>query len=175
MEVPAMWITGLPASGKSTIAGLVKNYLKSKNMPVMILDGDELRKTLSSDCDYTEQGRKEHNRRVIEIAKLLVKNDITTIIPLISPYRETRELARKEIPNFVEVYIKASLETCIKRDPKGLYQKAKAGEVKNMTGISSPYEEPTNPEIILDTENSTPQESLDALIQKLEDMGYLKD
>ncbi len=170
-----MWITGLPASGKSTIAGLVKNYLKSKNMPVMILDGDELRKTLSSDCDYTEQGRKEHNRRVIEIAKLLVKNDITTIIPLISPYRETRELARKEIPNFVEVYIKASLETCIKRDPKGLYQKAKAGEVKNMTGISSPYEEPTNPEIILDTENSTPQESLDALIQKLEDMGYLKD
>ncbi|MFZ1077854.1 MAG: adenylyl-sulfate kinase, partial [Nitrosotalea sp.] len=70
MEVPAMWITGLPASGKSTIAGLVKNYLKSKNMPVMILDGDELRKTLSSDCDYTEQGRKEHNRRVIEIAKL---------------------------------------------------------------------------------------------------------
>ena len=105
----------------------------------------------------------------------MVKNDITTIIPLISPYRETRELARKEIPNFVEVYIKASLETCIKRDPKGLYQKAKAGEVKNMTGISSPYEEPTNPEIILDTENSTPQESLDALIQKLEDMGYLKD
>ena len=82
-----MWITGLPASGKSTIAGLVQNHLISKNIPVIILDGDKLRRTLSSDCDYTEQGRKEHNRRVIEIAKLLIKNGITTIIPLISSYQ----------------------------------------------------------------------------------------
>jgi len=174
MQASAIWITGLPASGKSTIAGLVQNHLKSKNIPVMILDGDELRKTLSSDCDYTEQGRKEHNRRVIEVAKLLVKNGITTIIPLISPYRETRERARKEIPNFVEVYTKASLETCIKRDPKGLYKKAQAGENKNMTGISSPYEEPTNPEIILDTEKFAPQECLHTIIENLEELGYLK-
>lgn len=174
MQASAIWITGLPASGKSTIAGLVQNHFKSKNIPVMILDGDELRKTLSSDCDYTEKGRKEHNRRVIEIAKLLVKNGITTIIPLISPYRETRDRARKEIPNFVEVYTKASLDTCIKRDPKGLYKKAQAGEIQNMTGLQSPYEEPLHSEITLDTEKNTPQECLNALIKKLEKLGYLK-
>lgn len=174
MKVPTVWLTGLPASGKSTIAGLVQNHFKSKNIPVMMLDGDELRKTLSSDCDYTEQGRKEHNRRIIEIAKLLIKNEITAIIPLISPYRETRALARREIPNFVEVYVKASLDTCIKRDPKGLYKKAQAGEIKNMTGISSPYEEPTNPEIILDTEKNTPEQCLHTIIENLEELGYLK-
>lgn len=112
---------------------------------------------------------------MIEVAKLQVKNGITTIIPLISPYRETRELARKEIPNFVEIYTKASLDTCIKRDPKGLYKKAQAGEIKNMTGLQSPYEEPTNPEIILDTEKFAPQECLHTIIENLEELGYLKD
>ncbi len=106
------------------------------------------------------------------MAKLLVKNEITSIIPLISPYRETRNAARQEIPNFVEVYTKASLDTCIKRDPKGLYKKAQQGEIQNMTGLQSPYEEPENPEIILDTENNTPQECLDAIIKKLKDLGY---
>jgi adenylylsulfate kinase len=168
MRSLAIWITGLPASGKSTIAGLVQNHFKSKNIPVIILDGDEIRKTLSKDLGFSPEDRKEHNRRVIEIVKLLVKNEITAIIPLISPYRETREAARKEIPNFVEVYTKASLDTCIKRDPKGLYKKAQKGDISNMTGISSPYEEPQNPEIILDTEKSTPKECLDKIISYLE-------
>ncbi len=174
MQPSAIWITGLPASGKTTIAGLLQNHLKEKNIRVIILDGDEIRKTLSKDLGFSPEDRKEHNRRVIEITKLLVKNGITTIIPLISPYRETRETARSEIPNFVEVYTKASLDTCIKRDPKGLYKKAQAGEIKNMTGLQSPYEEPINPEITLDTEKSTPEQCLQIITKKLEELGYLK-
>src|SRR5690348_1389168 len=134
MDAPVIWITGIPASGKSTLANLLKEYCKEKNLPADILDGDEIRKTLSKDLGFSEKDRKEHNRRVIIVAKLLSKNGIITIIPLISPYRETRDLARKEIPKFVEVYTKASVDECIKRDPKGLYQKAKKGEIQNLTG-----------------------------------------
>lgn len=155
--------TGKPSQG----------ILRQERNTIYILDGDELRKTLSSDLDYSEQGRKEHNRRVIFVAGLLSKNGITTIIPLISPYRITRELARKQLPNFVEVYVKASLDTCIKRDPKGLYKKAKAGEITNMTGLQSPYEEPLHPEIILDTEKNTPQQCIDVVISKLKELDYL--
>jgi len=168
MQAAAIWLTGIPASGKSTISILLRDYLQKNNMPVIILDGDEIRKTVSKDLGFSPQDRKEHNRRVIEIAKLLVKNNFTAIIPLISPYKETRDLARKEIPNFVEVYVKASLDTCIKRDPKGLYKKAKNGEITNLTGLQSPYEEPINPELILDTEKSTPQQCLDTITSYLE-------
>lgn len=174
MQAAAIWLTGIPASGKTTISILLKDYFQKKNMPAIILDGDEIRKTVSKDLGFSPQDRKEHNRRVIEIAKLLVKNNFTAIIPLISPYRETRELARKEIPNFVEVYVKASLDTCIKRDPKGLYQKAKNGEIQNLTGLQSPYEEPQNPEVILDTEKNTPEQCLQIITKKLEELGYLK-
>ena len=173
MQATAIWLTGIPGSGKTTISNLLKDYLQKKNMPVIILDGDEIRKTVSKDLGFSPQDRKEHNRRVIEIAKLLVKNNFTAIIPLISPYRETRDLARKEIPNFVEVYVKASLDTCIKRDPKGLYQKAKNGEITNLTGLQSPYEEPQNPELVLDTEKSTPQECLDTMTSYLKKSRYL--
>ena len=168
MQAAAIWLTGIPASGKSTISILLKDYLQKKNMPAIILDGDEIRKTVSKDLGFSPQDRKEHNRRVIEIAKLLVKNNFTAIIPLISPYRETRDLARKEIPNFIEVYVKASLDTCIKRDPKGLYKKAKNGEITNLTGLQSPYEEPINPELVLDTEKFTPQECLVIITSYLE-------
>ena len=174
MQASAIWLTGIPASGKTTISILLKDYLQKKNMPVIILDGDEIRKTVSKDLGFSPQDRKEHNRRVIEIAKLLVKNNFTAIIPLISPYKETRDLARKEIPNFVEVYVKASLDTCIKRDPKGLYQKAKNGEITNLTGLQSPYEEPENPEVIVDTEKNSPQQCLDMITSKLQQLGCLK-
>src|SRR5690348_7795835 len=173
-KIPAIWITGIPGSGKTTISNLLKDYLQKKNIPVIILDGDEIRKTVSKDLGFSPQDRKEHNRRVIEIAKLLVKNNFTVIVPLISPYRETRDLARKEIPNFVEVYVKASLDTCIKRDPKGLYKKAKNGEITNLTGLQSPYEEPQNPEVILDTEKNSPKQCIDIITSKLQQLGYLK-
>lgn len=169
---PVIWLTGIPASGKTTISILLRDYYKNKNLPVDILDGDELRQTLSKDLGFSPDDRKEHNRRVIIIAKLLSKNGITTIVPLISPYKETRELARKELPNFVEVYVKASLDTCIKRDPKGLYVKAKNGEIQNLTGLQSTYEEPQNPEVMLDTEKFTPQECLDTILSYLDKQNY---
>ena len=173
MQAPVIWITGIPASGKSTIATLLKEYYQKRNLPADILDGDDIRKTLSKDLGFSSQDRKEHNRRVIIVAKLLSKNGIITIVPLISPYRETRELARKEIPNFVEIYVKASVDTCIKRDPKGLYKKAKNGEITNLTGLQSPYEEPQNPEIILDTEKHSKEECLDTVTSYLEE-NYLQ-
>jgi adenylylsulfate kinase-like enzyme len=111
---------------------------------------------------------------VIFVAKLLAKNGVTTIIPLISPYRETRELARNEIPNFVEVWVKASIDECKKRDPKGLYKKALAGEITNLTGLQAPYEEPKNPELIIDTEKHSAQESIELILSKLKELGYLK-
>jgi len=174
MNTPVIWMTGLSGAGKTTLANLFYNYCQKQNIPADLLDGDELRKTLSSDLGFSPQDRKEHNRRIIIVAKLLSKNGITTIVPLISPYKETRNLARKEIPNFVEVYVKASLDTCIKRDPKGLYKKAKSGEIKNMTGLQSPYEEPENPELVLDTEKLTPQECLDGIISYLDKQNHLQ-
>jgi len=174
MQAPVIWLTGIPASGKTTIATLLMDYYKQKNLPVDILDGDEIRKTLSSDLGFSEKDRKEHNRRVIFVAKLLAKNGVTTIIPLISPYRETRELARNEIPNFVEVWVKASIDECKRRDPKGLYKKALAGEITNLTGLQAPYEEPKNPELIIDTEKHTTQKSLEMILSKLKELGYLK-
>ena len=174
MTTPVIWITGIPASGKTTIANLLKDYYQKHNLPVDILDGDEIRKTLSSDLGFSEKDRKEHNRRVIFVAKLLAKNGITTIIPLISPYRETREFARNEIPNFVEVWVKTSVDECKRRDPKGLYKKALAGEITNLTGLQAPYEEPTNPELILDTEKSNPLECLEILVTTLTKLGYLQ-
>ena len=174
MDAPVVWITGIPASGKTTLANLLKDYCKDKNIPADILDGDEIRKTLSKDLGFSENDRKEHNRRVIIVAKLLSKNGIITIIPLISPYRETRDLARKEIPKFVEVYTKASVDECIKRDPKGLYQKAKKGEIQDLTGLQSPYEEPKNPELVLYTEKYSKEQCLDMIISKLRHLGYLK-
>ena len=173
MKAPVIWLTGIPGSGKTTLALELQKYYKQKDLPVEILDGDEIRKTLSKDLGLSPEDRKEHNRRIIFLAQILAKNGITTIVPLISPYRETREFARKEIPNFVEVWVKASVDECIKRDPKGLYKKALAGEIKNLTGLQAPYEEPKNPEILLDTEKHNIEESLKLIISSLKKLGYL--
>jgi len=107
------------------------------------------------------------------VAQILSKNGVTTIVPLISPYRETRDFARKEIPNFVEVWVKASVDECKKRDPKGLYKKALAGEIKNLTGLQAPYEEPQNAELVLDTEKHNVEESVDLITITLKKLGYL--
>ncbi len=173
MQAPVIWLTGIPASGKTTIALELKKFYEKKGIAADILDGDEIRKTLSKDLGFSPEDRKEHNRRVIFVAKILAKNGVTTIIPLISPYRETRDYARKEIPEFVEVWIKASVDECKKRDPKGLYKKALAGEIKNLTGLQAPYEEPQNPELVLDTKNQTVEQSITQLTSKLKELGYL--
>ena len=168
-----IWLTGIPGSGKTTLALELKKFYEQKGLPIDILDGDEVRKTLSKDLGFSPEDRKEHNRRVIFVAQILAKNGITTIVPLISPYRETRDFARKEIPNFVEVWVKASVDECKKRDPKGLYKKAMAGEIKNLTGLQAPYEEPQNAELILDTEKYNIEESVDLITTTLKKLGYL--
>ena len=173
MEAPVIWLTGIPGSGKTTLALELQKFYQKKGLPIEILDGDEIRKTLSKDLGFSPEDRKEHNRRVIFVAQILAKNGITTIVPLISPYRETRANARKEIPNFVEVWVKASVDECKKRDPKGLYKKALAGEIKNLTGLQAPYEEPENAELVLDTEKHSVEESTDLITSTLKKLGYL--
>jgi len=173
MKAPVIWLTGIPGSGKTTLAEELKKFYEQKKISVEILDGDEIRKTLSKDLGFSQEDRKEHNRRVIFVAQILAKNGVITIVPLISPYRETREFARKEIPNFVEVWVKTSVDECIKRDPKGLYKKALAGEIKNLTGLQAPYEEPQNAELVVDTEKHNVEESVDLITSTLKKLGYL--
>ncbi len=173
MKAPVIWLTGIPGSGKTTLALELQKFYENKGIPIEILDGDEIRKTLSKDLGLSPEDRKEHNRRVIFVAKILAKNGVTTIVPLISPYRETRANARKEIPNFIEIWVKTSVDECIKRDPKGLYKKALAGEIKNLTGLQAPYEEPQNPELIVDTEKNSVEESIDLIISSVKKLGYL--
>jgi len=173
MNAPVIWLTGIPGSGKTTLALELQKFYENKGIPIEILDGDEIRKTLSKDLGLSPEDRKEHNRRVIFVAKILAKNGVTTIVPLISPYRETRANARKEIPDFIEIWVKTSVDECIKRDPKGLYKKALAGEIKNLTGLQAPYEEPQNPELILDTEKHSVEESIDLIISSVKKLGYL--
>jgi len=173
MKAPVIWLTGIPASGKTTLALELQKFYENKGIPIEILDGDEIRKTLSKDLGLSPEDRKEHNRRVIFVAKILAKNGVTTIVPLISPYRETRANARKEIPDFIEIWVKTSVDECIKRDPKGLYKKALAGEIKNLTGLQAPYEEPQNAELILDTEKHSVEESIDLIISSVKKLGYL--
>jgi adenylylsulfate kinase len=164
-----VWLTGLPGSGKTTIASLLTPKLKSAGLKVELLDGDEVRKQLSPDLGFTKKDRELHARRVVYLSRLLARNGIVSIVSLISPYREFREYARKEIGNdiFVEVYVKASLDTCMERDPKGLYRKAMNGEIKDLTGLQDVYEEPLNPEVIVETENQRVEESVEAIIDML--------
>ena len=173
MKAPVIWLTGIPGSGKTTLALELEKYYENKDIPVEILDGDEIRKTLSKDLGLSPEDRKEHNRRVIFVAQILSKNGVTAIVPLISPYRETRKFARDEIPDFVEVWVKASVDECIKRDPKGLYKKALAGEIKNLTGLQAPYEEPENAELVLDTEKYSVEECVEQILSTVSKLGYL--
>lgn len=169
-------MTGLPGSGKSTIAMILKRRLESDyGRFVEILDGDEIRRGLSRDLGLSREDREEHARRVSYLAKVLSRNGVISVVALISPYRTSREFARETIGTgrFVEVYVKASLSTCEKRDPKGLYAKARRGEITNMTGIQDPYEEPIAPEIVVDSENASPEKSTEELLAGLKRLGYL--
>lgn len=147
-----IWLTGLPCSGKTTLAQRVAPCLRQQSLPVEVLDGDELRQSLSADLDFSPGDRREHARRVIFVSRLLSRNGINVIVPLISPYRETRQLARRELPRFVEVYVKCPLEECIRRDVKGLYARALRGEIAQFTGVSDPYEPPGSPELVVETD-----------------------
>ena len=170
-----IWMTGLSGSGKSTLAGVLKNMLEDGyGRFVEILDGDEIRKGLSRDLGLSREDREEHARRVSYLAKVLSRNGVISIVALISPYKVSRDSARETIGKnrFVEVYIKASLATCEQRDPKGLYAKARKGEIKNMTGIQDPYEPPESPDITIATELGSPEESARILIKSLKDLNF---
>ncbi len=166
-----LWMTGLPGSGKSTLSAVLKTKLeKEHGMPVEILDGDEVRKGLSRDLGLSREDREEHAWRVSFLSKLLSRNGVVAIVALISPYKTSRDSARQMIgpERFVEVYVKASLQACEMRDPKGLYAKARRGEITNMTGIQDPYEEPTDADIVVETEKGTPETSAEFIIEELQ-------
>jgi adenylyl-sulfate kinase len=169
-----VWLTGLPGSGKTTIARGLEKELKARGLKVEVFDGDEVRRNLSKGLGFSKEDRDTHNKRVVYVCKLLTRNGINAIVSLISPYRSTRAYARKELPKFVEVYLKCSLEECIRRDPKGLYKKALAGEINNMTGIQDPYEEPLNPEVVLDTEHDSSEHNVKKVLTKLSELGYIR-
>jgi len=170
-----VWFTGLSASGKTTVAKLVEQKIRERGRNVELLDGDVIRTNLSKGLGFSKEDRDTNIKRIAFVCKLLTRNGAANIVAAISPYREIRDYARSEIGNFVEVYVKCPVEVCIKRDPKGLYKKALAGEIKNFTGISDPYEEPFYPEIILETDKETPEESATKVIAKLEGLGYLEN
>lgn len=168
-----LWFTGLPGSGKTTLAERMESILNKSGYRVEILDGDEIRKGLSKDLGFSKEDREKHNERVIFVAKLLSRNGVATLVPLISPFREVRLKARREIKNFIEIYVNCSLDTLIQRDPKGLYKKALSGEINNLTGIQDPYEEPLAPEIVVNTDSQTVDESVQKVTDYLVEKGFL--
>ncbi len=168
-----LWLTGLPCSGKTAIAEVIAKELVERGLNVESLDGDEVRTHLSKDLGFSKKDRDTHIRRMGFIAKLLSRNSVATLGAFVSPYREVRDYLRSEIENFVEVYVKCPVEVCIERDVKGMYKKALAGEIQNFTGISDPYEEPLNPEFVVETDKETLEESVGKVLQKLEEMGHI--
>ena len=168
-----VWFTGLSGAGKSTIAEKLEQILKAKGRNVEILDGDVVRTNLSKGLGFSKEDRDINIRRIGFVCDLLARNGVVAIAAAISPYREIRDENRANTENFLEVYVECSIEELTRRDVKGLYEKALKGEIKNFTGISDPYEEPLNPEVTLNSETQTEEESLKILTDKLEELGYL--
>lgn len=166
-----LWFTGLSASGKSTIANEVCYRLFKSGKLIYVLDGDNIRHGLNKNLGFSPEDREENIRRISEVGKLFVDAGIITSTAFISPYRKDRDFARELVgrDRFVEIFVKASVETCEKRDSKGLYEKAKMGEIKEFTGVSAPYEEPLNPEIILNANILTIDEEVEKVIEYLKD------
>jgi adenylylsulfate kinase len=164
-----IWFTGLPSSGKSTIAGAVEHQLYTRGIRTYLLDGDNVRHGLNRDLGFSPEDREENIRRIGEVAKLFADAGMVTLVAFISPYRRDRERVRAgvEAGEFVEVYVKCPVEVCEQRDVKGFYRKAKQGEIKEFTGISAPYEEPLKPEIILETEKLSVEESVKKILDYL--------
>ncbi len=168
-----IWLTGPSGAGKTTLAVKLARKLRKLGYRVEILDGDTVRKTLYPDLGFSKEAREMHNRVVIHMARLLSRNGVVTVVSLISPYKSVREYARREIGDFIEVYVYAPLEVRIQRDPKGLYARALRGEIKGLTGYDGVYEEPENPEVKVDSSKMTPEEEVEAVMAKVRELGYL--
>ena len=169
-----IWFTGLSGSGKSTISEILEKKFRQKTLKIEVLDGDVVRTHLSKGLGFSKEDRDANIRRIGYVASLLSRNGVIAITAAISPYREIRDEVRAMHENFVEVYAKCPLEVLEKRDVKGLYKKARTGELKQFTGISDPYEEPLQPEIVVETDKETPQESAEKIIKWLIEKGYLE-
>lgn len=170
-----LWFTGLSGAGKSTIAHAVEAQLHQQGCSTFVLDGDNIRHGLSKDLGFEDSDRKENIRRIAEVAKLMLDAGTITLTAFISPFRLERELARRTVAegDFIEIYCNCDLTVCEQRDVKGLYRKARLGEIAHFTGISSPYEPPENPEIVIDTDQMSIEECLAHIFDRLQKMGIL--
>lgn len=168
-----IWLTGIPSSGKTTTARALREQLENMGFKVEILDGDEIRENLSPELGFSKKDRELNVKRVTYVSHLLSRNGIMVVVALISPFRSFREYARSVIggSNFVEVWVKCSVESCIKRDSKGLYKKAHKGAITNLTGVQDSYEVPLNPEVVIDTEQQSPQFCVNRILNYLEKFG----
>ncbi|MGD0968304.1 MAG: adenylyl-sulfate kinase [Candidatus Aquilonibacter sp.] len=167
-----VWLTGLSGAGKTTISRLLAQKLEARGYRVDELDGDEIRKVLSKGLGFSREHRDANVARIAFVASLLVRHGAAVISGAISPYAQARDDARKRIGDFIEVYVRCALPELIRRDPKGLYMRAMSGELKHFTGVSDPYEEPQNPEVVVDTEVETVEESVAKILATIEARGY---
>jgi adenylylsulfate kinase len=168
-----IWFTGLSGAGKSTLAWAIERHLKAIDRNVEVLDGDIVRTHLSKGLGFSREDRNTNIQRIAFVCNLLTRNGVVSIAAAISPYREAREWARKEIGNFVEVYVKCPLEVCRQRDVKGLYKLADDGKIKGFTGVDDPYEEPEYPELVIETDKEAVEQSVIRIFARLEELGYL--
>jgi adenylyl-sulfate kinase len=168
-----LWFTGMSGAGKSTLANLLAEELRKRGHRVEVLDGDEIRTHLSKGLGFSKEDRDTNIRRIGYVARLLSRNGVIAISAAISPYRDVRDELRAQHERFFEVYMHCTIEKLSERDVKGLYKKALAGEIKNFTGISDPYEPPVNPDLVLDSSKESVEESYKKLLSRLEEIGYI--
>jgi adenylyl-sulfate kinase len=168
-----LWFTGMSGSGKTTLARAVEAILRDRGLKVEVLDGDVVRTNLSKGLGFSKEDRDTNIKRIGFVCNLLARNGVVAIGAAISPYREVRDSIRQDIGRFVEVYCQCPLDVLVERDVKGLYKKALAGEIKNFTGVSDPYEEPLHAEVVVNTDSETPQFSVVKILTKLEELNYI--
>lgn len=174
-DAGVIWFTGLSASGKSTIAHHIEKKLFQGGIRVYVFDGDNVRHGLNSDLGFSDYDRKENIRRIVEVARLFVDAGVVVLAAFITPLGEQREFIKKSFGDikFMEVYVKCDIEECVRRDPKGLYEKARAGVIKNYTGVSSPFEEPRNPDVVIDTREMGIEEAVTKVLDCLQERDFL--
>ena len=170
-----VWFTGLSGAGKSTLAEMLYHELRRRSLKVEMLDGDIVRTNLSKGLGFSKEDRDTNILRIGFVANLLSRNEVVTIVSAISPYREARNQCRALIQDFIEIYVHATVEECARRDVKGLYARALAGEITGFTGVDDPYEAPQSPEIYIDTMSQEPVDSLQIILDQLGEMGYIDE